>query len=216
MAHRPDKLLIRRAEPLNLAQPCLVSDPGSSGVPVMSPRHGRQAKITSRHGGRRASLSRQARPLSLALRQGRPGFVSGRRRWRRICAAGHSHHRFGQPGQRRRGGSRCGDDRRPRTLIIRAHHAATHPACTVICDLTLPDISARFCGTPAGCQALASPDLIYTGQAITRACHATVAASAFPSPPGPSAWSQALAQQPQTPAAGIGWLPRKDRTGYAW
>jgi hypothetical protein len=177
----------------------------------MSPCHGRQAKITSRHGGRPAGPSRQAQPLSLALRQGRPGFVSGRRRWRRVCAAGHSHHR---PGQRRRGGSRCGDDLRPRALIIRAHHAATRPACTVICGVTLPGISARFCGTPAGCQALASPDLICTGQAITRACDATVAASAFPSPAGLSAWSQALAQQPRTPAAGIGWLPRKDRTGY--
>jgi hypothetical protein len=181
----------------------------------MSPRHGQQAKITSRNGGRPAGPSRQAQPLSLAPGEGRPGFVSGRRRWRRVCAAGHSHHRPGQPGQRRRGGSRCGDHLRPRTLIIRAHHAAARPACTVICGVTLPGISARFCGTPAGCQALASPDLICTGQAITRACHATVAASAFPSPAGPSAWSQALAQQPQTPAAGIGWLPRKDRTGYA-
>jgi hypothetical protein len=181
----------------------------------MSPRHGRQAKITSCHGGRHAGPSRQVEPLSLALCQGLPGFVSGRRRWRRACAAGPSHRRFGQPGQRRRGGPRCGDDRRPRALITWAHHAAARPACTVICGVTLPGISARFCGTPAGCQALAGPDLIYTGQAITRACDATVAASVFPSPAGPSASSPALAQQPQTPAAGIGWLPRKDRTGYA-
>lgn len=183
----------------------------------MSPRHGRHAKITSRHGGRQAGPSRQGQPLLLALRQGRPGFASRRCRWRRVCAAGHSlrRHRPGEPGQRRRGGSRCGDDRRPRALITRAHHAATRPACTVICGVTLPGISARLCWPSAGCQALASPDLIYTGQAITRACDATVAACAFPSPPGPSASSRALAQQPQTPAAGIGWLHRKDRTGYA-
>jgi hypothetical protein len=214
VADRPGKLLIRRAEPLNLAQPCLVSDPGSSGIPVMSPRHGRHAKITSRHGGRPAGTSRQAQPLSLVLRQGRPGFVSG---WRRVCAAGHSlrRHPPGEPGHRRRGGSRCRDDRRPRALITRTHHAATRPACTVICGVTLPGISARLCGPPAGCQALASPDLIYSGQAITRAYDATVAACAFPSPPGPSASSQALAQQPETPAAGIGRLHRKDRTGYA-
>ena len=214
MAHRPEKLLIRRAEPLNLAQPCLVSDPGSSGIPVMSPRHGPHAKITSRHGGRHAGPSRQGQPLSLVLRQGRPGLVSG---WRRVCTAGHSlrRHRPGEPGQRRRGGSPCGNDRRPRTLITRAQHAATRPAYTVICGVTQPGISARLCGPPAGCQALASPDLIYNRQAITRACDATVAASAFPSPPGPSASSQALAQQPQTPAAGLGWLHRKDRTGYA-
>jgi hypothetical protein len=100
-------------------------------------------------------------------------------------------------------------------LITRVHHAAIRPACTVICGVTLPGISARLGGTPVGCRALASPDLIYTGQAITRVCDATVAACAFPSPAGPSAWSQAVAQQLQTPAAGIGWLHRKDRTGYA-
>jgi hypothetical protein len=181
----------------------------------MSLRHGRHAKIISRHGGRHAGPSRQGQPLSLALRQGRLGFASRRRRSRRVCAAGHSlrRHRPGEPGQRRRGGSRCGDDRRPRTLITRTHHSATRPACTVICGV--PGISARLCGPPAGCRALASPDLIYTGQAITRACDATVAACAFPSPPGPSASSQALAQQPETPTADIGWLDRKDRTGYA-
>jgi hypothetical protein len=204
----------------------------------MSPRHGPQDKITSRHGGRRAGLSRQAQPLSCAPGQGRPGLVSGRRRWRRVCPAGHSlrRHRPGQPGQRRRGGSRCGDDRRPCTLIIRAHQAAARPVCTVIGGATLPGISDRFYGTAAGYQALASPALICTRQAITRACDATVAASASPSPPAPSASSPAPAQQPLTPAADIvgtvcrpggafengtpgqrhGWLPRKDRTGHAW
>jgi hypothetical protein len=198
----------------------------------MSPRLGRQAKVTSRHGGRHAGPSRQAQPLSWAPGQGRPGFVSGRRRWRRICAAGHSRHRY-RPGQRRCGGSRCGDDRRPRALITRARHAAARPACTVICSVTLPGISARFCGRPAGYQTFASPDLICAGQAFTVACDATVAASDSPSPLGPSAWSPALAQQPQTPAVGTArrpggacengphgqrhrWLPRKDRTRYAW
>jgi hypothetical protein len=114
----------------------------------------------------------------------------------------------------------------PRTLVTRARHATARSAYTVVPGDTLSRISARFCGTPADYPALASasgianPDLIFPGQAITLACHATVAPAADPAPSGdgddaPAAGGtgsgsgssvpgQAPAQQTQAPTASWG------------
>jgi hypothetical protein len=202
----------------------------------MSPRHGRHTKVTSRRGGRHASLSPQAQPLSLAPRQGRPGVVSGPRRWRRVCAAGHSlRRRPGQPGQCRRGGSRCGDDRRP----PRFDHLGPRRGYP-------PGLHRDLWRYPVGHQrpvlrdAGRLPGLRQPRPDLYRAGHHSClrryrGCFCFPCPPGPRASSPALAQQPQRLAAGVvgtacrlggacengtpgqrhGWLPRKDRTGYA-
>jgi len=194
----------------------------------MSPRLGRRAKLTSRHSGRHAGPPRQAQPLSLAPGQGRPGLASGRGCWRCVCAAGHSRRRPGQPGQRRRGGPRCGNDRRPRALIIRAQQAAARPACTVICGVTLPGISARVLRHAGRLPGLRQPrpDLHRAGHHLCLPRHRGCFCLPLPS------WSRRLVPGPGPAApdadgrhrrhrcrpgrACENGLPREDRTGYAW
>lgn len=68
--------------------------------------------------------------------------------------------------------------------------AAHHSRYTVVSGDTLSSISARFCGTPASFSALAAasgvsnPDLIYPGQSIKLACHATATLTADPARSG--------------------------------
>jgi len=101
----------------------------------------------------------------------------------------------------------------PRTLAARAHEAAGHRTYRVVSGDTLSGISARFCGTPgdypalAAASGIASPDLIYAGQAVTLACHHTATTAAVRSSrgdgdgDGDDGSAAPAASRPATPAA---------------
>jgi LysM repeat protein len=175
------------AEPLNLAQPCPVSDPGKARDSLMSRCPARHAKVsTSRYEGRHAKpgtpgagligTAAKAVPVTLAASAAGSALVLSGTASAAVIPSGPVHNSGKDPAAVKTTANI--------TWITQGRHASPRTHYTVAKGDTLSHISARFCGTAAdypnlaAASGIANPDVIQVGQRIRLDCHHSVPAPA--------------------------------------